>query len=107
MTSHCDACKFWVHWAREPEDHGYSCAPCVNIKSELYMVVVRPDYTCEHWSENIAQQNKVNGVAVCDCGHTLFYVGIKYNEATTENHIKMLECTRCGHQMAVPFTQGR
>ena len=43
----------------------------------------------------------VNGIAICDCGHRQFFVGLSVVGA--ENRIKVLECAKCGHQLAVPF----
>ena len=43
----------------------------------------------------------VNGMAVCDCGHRAFMVGLEV--VGEENHIRLLECDDCGKHMAVPF----
>ena len=43
----------------------------------------------------------VNAIAVCDCGHREFRVGLRVEG--TENHIRCVECTACEKQMAVPF----
>ena len=44
----------------------------------------------------------VNGMAVCDCGSTTFSVGME-GDAFGNNYIRCLECSVCGHQLAVPF----
>jgi hypothetical protein len=44
----------------------------------------------------------VNGMAVCDCGSTIFSIGME-RDALGNNHIRCLECSNCGHQLAVPF----
>ena len=43
----------------------------------------------------------VNGCAVCDCGSIEFRVGIEGRGEA--NHIRCLECVKCGHHLAVPF----
>lgn len=48
----------------------------------------------------------VNACSVCDCGSTEFRVGIE-SAPDTSNHIRLLECVHCQHQMRVPFQQGR
>ena len=45
----------------------------------------------------------VNAVAVCDCKNLDFRVGLEA-KPDEENHIRVLECSACGRQMAVPFT---
>lgn len=45
---------------------------------------------------------KVNGVVVCDCHNRTFYVGLEVTQLG-ENHIRILECTKCGKHMAIPF----
>jgi len=44
----------------------------------------------------------VNGCVICDCGCTTFRVGIEADELGN-NDIRCLECTSCGHKLAVPF----
>ena len=44
----------------------------------------------------------VNGCAICDCGGTMFRVGIGADELGN-NDVRCLECTSCGYQLAVPF----
>jgi len=53
-------------------------------------------------ADSISKALGVNAIAVCDCGHREFHVGLR--AAGGENHIKVLECTACEKQMAVPFT---
>ncbi len=49
----------------------------------------------------LSEQLEVNGLAICDCKNRSFFVGLEVKGG--ENHIRVLECTECGHQMAVPF----
>ena len=49
----------------------------------------------------LAQELKVNGIVICDCKNRSFFVGLEV--IGDENHIRLLECTKCGHEMAVPF----
>jgi len=44
----------------------------------------------------------VNGCAVCDCGNLSFRVGVGSDEIGN-NQIRCLECSKCGHRVAVPF----
>jgi hypothetical protein len=41
----------------------------------------------------------VNGMVKCDCGHTDFFVGIAINPENGNNFVRVLECTKCAHQM--------
>lgn len=49
----------------------------------------------------LSEELNVNGVAICDCKNRSFFVGMEVRDG--ENHIRVLECTECGHQLAVPF----
>lgn len=52
-------------------------------------------------SSSLSQALGVNGVAICDCKNRTFLVGL--HVAGPENHVRVLECAKCGHQLAVPF----
>ena len=43
----------------------------------------------------------INGQAVCVCGNKSFFVGILM--VGNNNRIRVLECDKCEHQLAVPF----
>ena len=43
----------------------------------------------------------INGQVVCDCGNKSFFVGMLI--VGNNNHIRVLECDKCEHQLAVPF----
>ena len=45
----------------------------------------------------------INGQAICDCGNKSFFVGLLVTRGN--NRIKLLECTECERQMAVPFRE--
>lgn len=54
----------------------------------------------------------VNAEAICDCGARQWRVGIEVSAqhagmiSNSANHIRVLQCIPCGHQLSIPFTQG-
>lgn len=64
-----------------------------------------PAASAERGSREPIKADNVNGCAVCGCGSTEFRVGLQAG-AESSNHIRVLECVHCQHQMPVPFQQG-
>jgi len=50
----------------------------------------------------LVQELNVNGIVVCDCGNRQFLIGSE-EDAVGVNFIRLLECSKCGKEMPVPF----
>lgn len=51
---------------------------------------------------SLVQELGVNGLVICDCGHREFRIGVT-SDAKGNSFIRLLECTKCEHEMIVPF----
>jgi len=51
---------------------------------------------------NLVQKLGVSGLVVCDCGYGEFRIGV-VSDAIGNSFIRLLECTKCEHEMIVPF----